>query len=122
MKIVVVLRKAWGMGYCGRDMLCLRFKEPLPIKTSASIVPGRFGTCQKYKLEGENCNSFDKMNGYCSCGPGLYCHTHQVPLSTLQPMPSLPTVATHMLAVSKRRMAPPQDGYQWVSKCEKIIV
>lgn len=38
------------------------------------------GTCEKYKEEGEFCNSFDVMNGYCSCAEGLTCKT--VPVST----------------------------------------
>ncbi|KAK3719816.1 hypothetical protein RRG08_040118 [Elysia crispata] len=78
------------------------------------------GTCQKYKMEGDYCNSFDKMNGYCSCAPGLSCHTYQVAMPTLRPVTMAPTVATHMISAARRSMLPPQDGYKWVSKCENV--
>ncbi|KAH9496008.1 hypothetical protein Btru_014887 [Bulinus truncatus] len=65
--------------------------------------PTRTGTCQKYKLEGDPCGSFEKINGYCSCAPGTYCHMYEVPVPT----------------VSARSMLAPHDGFQWVSKCEK---
>ena len=31
------------------------------------------GVCEKYQLEGDHCNVFDKLNGHCSCGAGLHC-------------------------------------------------
>ncbi|KAK0064826.1 U3-aranetoxin-Ce1a [Biomphalaria pfeifferi] len=63
------------------------------------------GTCQKYRLEGDSCSSFEKMNGYCGCEPGTTCHMYEVPLPTA-------------LAQSKMMVAA-RPGYQWVSKCEK---
>ena len=33
------------------------------------------GTCQKYKQEGASCVSYDVLNGFCGCAPGLTCHT-----------------------------------------------
>ncbi|CAL1543428.1 unnamed protein product [Lymnaea stagnalis] len=62
------------------------------------------GTCQKYRLEGENCGTFEKINGYCSCEPGTTCHMYEVPLAS---------------AVNARMIVAPRPGYQWVSKCEK---
>nr|AQM52682.1 prokineticin-like protein [Pomacea canaliculata] len=43
-----------------------------------SPVRNTSGTCQKYHKAGDNCNSFDVLNGYCSCAPGLTCTTVQV--------------------------------------------
>nr|KAI8757444.1 U3-aranetoxin-Ce1a-like [Biomphalaria glabrata] len=66
------------------------------------------GTCQKYKLEGDNCGSFEKINGYCGCEPGTTCHMYEVPLATD--------------VVQAKMMVAPRPGYQWVSKCEKPAV
>ncbi|XP_059151366.1 uncharacterized protein LOC131937752 [Physella acuta] len=65
------------------------------------------GTCQKYKLEGDSCSTFEKMNGYCSCEPGTTCHMYEVPLPTDTP--------------TSRMIVAPRPGYQWVSKCEKPV-
>ncbi|XP_059151329.1 uncharacterized protein LOC131937730 [Physella acuta] len=65
----------------------------------------RTGSCQKYTLEGGNCDTLDKMNGYCSCEPGTYCHMYEVPLTTAR------------RGVRGAPMVRP--GYTWVSKCEK---
>merc|ERR1712154_583918 len=63
----------------------------------------RTGTCGTYKLEGAPCNSFDAINGYCSCAPGLQCKTYKDPNYT-----------GPILASRKRGMLP---GY--ISTCEK---
>ncbi|KAI8798933.1 U3-aranetoxin-Ce1a [Biomphalaria glabrata] len=63
------------------------------------------GTCQKYRVEGDNCSTFEKMNGYCGCEPGTTCHMYEVPLPTT--------------LVTSRDMAIARPGYQWVSRCEK---
>merc|ERR1712241_1274988 len=80
--------------------------------------PAKTGTCQSYSTEGSHCNSFDKMNGYCSCGPTLSCQSRKDP--NWLGWQTLPT-AVMMTAqpVSKRqqsRMMRP--GY--ISTCEKI--
>ncbi|KAK6976715.1 U3-aranetoxin-Ce1a [Biomphalaria glabrata] len=67
------------------------------------VQPTKSGTCQKYKIEGDPCNGFEKMNGYCSCAPGTYCHTYEIPI---------PTVSVRSLAIAR-------PGYQWISRCEK---
>ncbi|RUS69250.1 hypothetical protein EGW08_022989 [Elysia chlorotica] len=109
-----------GTGECCQilsEFMVVSKRELLPFKQPIQ----KSGTCQKYKMEGEHCNSFDKMNGYCSCAPGLTCHTYQVPIPTLQPVMTMaPTVATHMISPARRSIVAPQDGYQWVSRCEKI--
>ncbi|CAL1543431.1 unnamed protein product [Lymnaea stagnalis] len=66
------------------------------------------GTCQKYTPEGGNCVSYDKMNGYCSCEPGTYCHGYEVPITTGRR--------------SERGMPMTRPGYEWRSTCDKITV
>ncbi|GFR72358.1 U3-aranetoxin-Ce1a-like isoform X1 [Elysia marginata] len=100
------------------EFMVVSKKDLQPIKLDPSIQ--KTGTCQKYKMEGAYCNSFEKMNGYCSCAPGLSCHTYQVALPTKPVMTMAPTVATHMISAARRSMLAPQDGYKWVSKCEKM--
>ncbi|XP_059151389.1 uncharacterized protein LOC131937767 [Physella acuta] len=64
--------------------------------------PPKTGTCQKYKLEGENCSGFDKPNGYCGCRPGTICRSREVPQD-----------------IRRLVAAPRPPGYGWVSTCEK---
>jgi len=93
--------------------------------------PAKTGTCQSYSTEGSHCNSFDKMNGYCSCGPALSCQSRKDPnwlgwqtlptavLMTMPPQPMPTAVMMTAQPVSKRqqsRMMRP--GY--ISTCEKI--
>nr|KAG5685275.1 hypothetical protein BaRGS_021008 [Batillaria attramentaria]KAG5687997.1 hypothetical protein BaRGS_022938 [Batillaria attramentaria] len=44
----------------------------------------RAGTCQLYKTENQTCSSFEKINGYCGCGPGLQCHSYEVKIADVQ--------------------------------------
>ncbi|KAK7090480.1 uncharacterized protein [Littorina saxatilis] len=66
------------------------------------------GTCQVYHKQGERCNSFEHVNGYCGCGPGLRCHGEEVklPSATVQP--------------ARRSMIAPRPGYTWEYKCTAV--
>ncbi|XP_076459156.1 uncharacterized protein LOC143292591 [Babylonia areolata] len=62
------------------------------------------GTCQKLRQQGERCNHFDVMNGYCGCAEGLTCKTVHVNTT--------PAPALQRLMMMPRKMAP---GY--ISLC-----
>ncbi|XP_059151293.1 uncharacterized protein LOC131937704 [Physella acuta] len=79
----------------------------LPLATSQ-----KNGTCQKYQLEGSGCYNLDKMNGYCSCEPGTYCHTYEIPWTTVPPT-APPT------EVNKRMPPLNRPGFMWISRCER---
>ncbi|GFO25626.1 U3-aranetoxin-ce1a-like isoform x1 [Plakobranchus ocellatus] len=101
------------------EFMVVSKRDLLPLQTLPPLR--KTGTCHKYQNEGDHCNTFDKINGYCSCAPGLKCNTYQVALPTLKPVMTMaPTVVTHMMSAARRAFLPPKDGYEWVSKCEKI--
>ncbi|CAL1543430.1 unnamed protein product, partial [Lymnaea stagnalis] len=62
--------------------------------------------CDSPMAEGSGCGTFDKMNGYCSCEPGTYCHVYEIPITTGR---------------SARAQVMPRPGYQWISRCEKRV-
>ncbi|CAL1543437.1 unnamed protein product [Lymnaea stagnalis] len=84
------------------EFLVMSRRQVLALPTAAP----KTGTCQKYKLEGDACSVFEKMNGHCSCEPGTTCHTYEIPLPTTN---------------GARSMMMPRPGYQWISKCEKPV-
>ncbi|XP_012945657.1 uncharacterized protein LOC101846853 [Aplysia californica] len=110
----LVGKRCTSVSECDAGECCQILSEFMVVSkrdaAASLIAPAltKTGTCQLYKKEGDHCNSFDAMNGYCSCEPGTYCHTYQ------EALPTAP--ATHMLV---RSMLPPKPGYHWVSECQK---
>nr|XP_034313693.1 uncharacterized protein LOC105338284 isoform X2 [Crassostrea gigas] len=71
---------------CGQDECCFRHEGPWIVskRQDGSLTGIHFGVCEKYQGLGDLCNSIDKMNGHCGCGPGLTCsaiihHTTDTP-------------------------------------------
>merc|ERR1712002_67487 len=89
--------------------------KPVELKP---VLQKKKGSCQLYKTEGAYCASFDKINGFCSCGPDLSCKSYRDPAfyPILKPVTAvmLKPVTANVLDVSKRAMIP---GYK--STCEK---
>ncbi|KAK6976713.1 U3-aranetoxin-ce1a-like isoform x1 [Biomphalaria glabrata] len=83
------------------EFMVMSKRQEVLLNTIAPLT--KTGTCQKYKVEGDPCGHFEKINGYCSCAPGTYCHSYEIPVPTM----------------AARSMIAPHPGFQWVSKCEK---
>ncbi|XP_059151275.1 uncharacterized protein LOC131937684 [Physella acuta] len=108
---------------CGRGECCQVLSDVMIASRKRAAVfrpvtvANRTGTCQRYKREGDRCNSFDAMNGYCSCEPGTSCVSYQLPILTARLAPSAP-LPTARLA----RSAPaPMPGYRWASTCNRTV-
>ncbi|KAK7111201.1 hypothetical protein V1264_010875 [Littorina saxatilis] len=43
------------------------------------LPPGGAGTCQRYKKEGDLCDSIAVMNGFCGCADALSCRVVRLP-------------------------------------------
>ncbi|KAJ8318138.1 hypothetical protein KUTeg_003229 [Tegillarca granosa] len=56
---------------CNTGQCCNNYHGPM-------IVSKR--VCENYKVMDDYCSPLEKMNGHCSCGPGLSCQF--VPAST----------------------------------------
>ncbi|XP_012941888.1 uncharacterized protein LOC106012701 [Aplysia californica] len=103
---------------CGAGECCQILSEFMVVSRRAVelpppeiLMPGSTkGTCQMYRVEGQGCDSLAKINGYCGCGPGLYCNVYEAPL---------PTTAKHAPPLTRRDMRPSRPGYHWVSQCDK---
>lgn len=64
------------------------------------------GTCQLYTQENGSCGVFDKINGYCSCAPGLKCTGIEKPVNNKR-------------ATARKSIVAPRPGYYWVFQCRK---
>ncbi|CAL1543429.1 unnamed protein product [Lymnaea stagnalis] len=92
---------------CDAGECCQILSEFMVASKKRAVVNGllpKTGTCQKYTPEGGGCVTYDKMNGYCSCEPGTYCHMYEVPIASGR---------------SARGAPMNRPGYQWISRCEK---
>ncbi|XP_022317341.2 uncharacterized protein LOC111120708 [Crassostrea virginica] len=61
---------------CGTGECCFRHEGPMIVsrrQLTATLLGSSHGVCEKYQLEGDHCNVFDKLNGHCGCGAGLHC-------------------------------------------------
>ena len=77
---VCAIAQGWGLvgGGGGRECVC---------------VCGT-GTCQRYRLKDEHCGMLEHENGYCGCGPGLECRSHEVKLNGVNnPVIAYPTLS-----------------------------
>ncbi|KAL8606520.1 hypothetical protein ACOMHN_037751 [Nucella lapillus] len=86
---------------CGADECCQIVHIVIASK-KRQLHQLKPGTCEKFRQQGDHCNHFDVMNGYCSCAPGLTCKT--VHVSTTQ-APSIFPLLT------KRKLAPGYVSY-----------
>ncbi|XP_059151380.1 uncharacterized protein LOC131937759 [Physella acuta] len=91
---------------CGADECCQKLVH-LPIMSRRQLSlfdPPATGTCEKYRHEGEQCESHFAVVGYCGCVSGLACTRFEEPLTT---------------PVSLRSLMIPPAGITWVYKCAK---
>ncbi|CAG5117394.1 unnamed protein product [Candidula unifasciata] len=65
------------------------------------------GTCERYTLEDGSCGIYDKINGFCSCAPGLKCTGFEIP------------IIKKSVGVAKKSLLPAKPGYTWLFKCAK---
>ncbi|CAG5117395.1 unnamed protein product, partial [Candidula unifasciata] len=86
---------------CGDEECCQILSEFMVVSKRAES-----GTCQRYIQEGEPCDMYGKINGFCSCFPGYSCVAVEVPLNDTQ-------------IIVKRKPPPPRPGYTYDIKCVK---
>uniref|UniRef100_A0A0B7B0M2 Prokineticin domain-containing protein n=1 Tax=Arion vulgaris TaxID=1028688 RepID=A0A0B7B0M2_9EUPU len=87
---------------CGPDECC-QILSDFMVVSKRNIA----GTCQSYIPEGQSCDIFGKLNGFCSCLPGYACMALQVPIDGVTN------------AIQTRDLIPPQPGYTYDIKCAK---
>ncbi|BFZ02765.1 hypothetical protein BsWGS_05804 [Bradybaena similaris] len=89
---------------CGDEECCQILSEFMVVSKRAGA-----GTCQPYIQEGQPCDIFGRINGFCSCYPGYACVALEVPLNDTE------------AAVNKRMMVAPRPGYKYDIKCVKDV-
>ncbi|XP_022317340.1 uncharacterized protein LOC111120709 isoform X1 [Crassostrea virginica] len=71
---------------CGTGECCFRHDGPMIVsRRQLTTTLSHHGVCEKYQVEGDHCNVFDKLNGHCGCGAGLHCAFVPDPTTTSAP-------------------------------------